>query len=161
MLSWHTVRTVEISWPSRSFIIRVSNIDLVAWLPFCSCIHTRFPKPFPNITCMKAGTGCEKIWGAVHHHGLSREEQELSDGNQILSILVFYHCNAQKGCCEPSGHIHTLGTLRRVHCSKIRFTPLSDLKPSTLVSDVRCLVSSVSPKYLKGHCGTRRPLIFV
>lgn len=73
-----------------------------------------------------------KSWDWVRedlsYHGLRREEQDLSDGNQLFFILGFSTCSAGQECCETSGYIQSLGKLRQVLIGKIRFTPLAGLR---------------------------------
>lgn len=153
MLSWHSVSTVEISWLSKFFIITIIvAVICLLWLPFCSCLPAGLPQPFTNITCMKSW---DWLWEDLSCHGLRREAQELSDGDQLIFILGFSTCSIGEGCCETSGYIHTLGKLRQVLSGEIRLTPLAGLKKPPWW----CLVLVLN--YWKGHWGTRRLLIFV
>lgn len=121
-------------------------------MPFCSCLPAGLPQPFTNIICMKSW---DWVWEDLGWHGLRREAQELSDGNQLLFILGFSNCSVGEGCCETSGCIHSWGKLRQVLSGEIRLTPLAGLK----IPPWWCLVLVLN--YWKGHWGTRRPLIFV
>lgn len=117
-----------------------------------------FPNPLPTLHAWSPRTGCEKIWAVIYHHGLRREEQELSDGNQLLFILVFSICSAGEGC-EPSDHIHSLDKLRRATAVKSDrlYTHSRSHKASLVVSGVgpellkRALKHKTTPHLFRGE----------